>query len=91
MIEALRDEKDPQSTLDYFVDWSLWLGADTISASTWTVANGLRKVSDTHDGSTAVVWLQGGQPGMHYTVTNRIATAAGRTDERSFVVRVAQR
>lgn len=81
--------KDPDATLDYAVDWSGWLGSDTIGTSTWTTAlpNGTASIS----GGTALVWLTGGTPGVFYTVANKIVTAAGRTDERTFVVKVESR
>jgi hypothetical protein len=81
-------EKDPSAVLDYQVNWATWLGTDTISTSTWTVTTGLTKDSDTNTTTTATAWLSGGTAGRTYTVTNRIVTAGGRTDERSFQVKV---
>ncbi len=81
-------EKDPSAVLDYQVNWATWLGTDTISTSTWTVPTGLTKDSDTNTTTTATAWLSGGTAGRTYTVTNRIVTAGGRTDERSFQVKV---
>ncbi len=76
--------KDPDSTLDYTIDWTEWLaGTDTISTSTWIVPAGLTKVSDTKSLLTTTVWIRGGTAGTSYTVTNRIVTVNGRTDDRS--------
>ena len=83
--------KDPQSTLDYVVDWSSWLGADTIASVAWTVETGITQASTTNTTTTATIWLSGGEAGTEYTVTCRVTTAAGRIDERSIVVKVAQR
>ena len=78
--------KDPDATLDYVVDWSAWLGVDTISTSTWTVATGITKVIDTKTTTTATIWLSGGTAGTSYTVADKIVTAGGRTDERTLTI-----
>lgn len=82
--------KDPEAVLDYSIDWSRWLAGDQIVTSTWTV-DGLEKVSDTQTATKTTVWLRGGTAGESYTVTNRITTSGGRTDDRSFLVRVEDR
>jgi len=83
--------KDPDSTLDYKIDWSAWLGSDTINTSTWTVPSGITKVSDTHDDTSTTIWLSGGTVGTWYQLTNRITTANGRTVERSIWIKVVER
>lgn len=30
-------DKYPEANLDYSIDWSQWLGADTIAASAWEI------------------------------------------------------
>ncbi len=42
-------------------------------------------------GSVVTVWLSGGTVDTIYTVSCRITTSAGRTDERSFTLTVKQR
>lgn len=83
--------KDPDATLDYKIDWSNWLLNDVIDSSTWILESGLTEAASTNDTTTATVWISGGSPGVNYTVKNRIVTAGGRTDERSFTLRVRQR
>jgi len=83
--------KDKDAKLDYAVDWTAWLGNDTIDTSTWTVPTGLTKVSDSKTMKIATVWLSGGTAGQEYTVTNHIKTAAGREDERSIIIQVQER
>lgn len=83
--------KDPSAVLDYTIDWTDWLEADTISSSVWTVPTGLTKDSEATTTKKATVWLSGGTQGRFYTVTNRVVTAGGRTDERSIVLVVEQR
>jgi hypothetical protein len=83
--------KDPNAVLDYTIDWSTWLEGDTISTSDWTVPTGLTEASDSNTTTTATVWLSGGTAGQEYTVTNRIVTAGGRTEDRSIYIRVEER
>lgn len=91
MASASEFTKDPDAVLDYQIDWSTWLGTDTISASAWTVATGLTKDSSTNTTTTATVWLSGGTVDTSYTVTNKIVTAGGRTDERTITIVVRER
>jgi len=83
--------KDPNAVLDYSIDWTRWLAGDQIATSVWLVATGLTKVADSKTASSATVWLSGGTAGQSYTVTNRITTAGGRTEDRSFTIRVEER
>lgn len=81
--------KDPNALLDYTVDWSDWLtGGDSISVSAWVVPAGLTNDHDSSTSTDATVWLSGGTIGLNYRVTNRITTALGLIDERSFTVAV---
>jgi hypothetical protein len=82
--------KDPDVTLDYKIDWSLWLteaGSDTISASSWASnSTDITIDSDTNTTTDATVWLSGGVAGYSYLLTNSITTAAGRTAERTIEI-----
>ena len=80
--------KDPGAVLDYVVDWSVWLGTDTIATSTWTVGTGLTQASASNTTTMATCWLSGGTAGQSYSATNRIVTAGGRTDERTLTITV---
>jgi len=79
--------KDPDADLDYGIDWSDWLpDGDSVQTSTWiitgpdsTLVAGVTSV----DGNQTTVWLSGGTLGQVYTVTNRVVTTEGRTDDRS--------
>jgi hypothetical protein len=82
--------KDPDANLDYFIDWTPWLGADTIVSATWIVPTGITKTAQTNTTTGATVWLSGGTMNYSYTVTCRVVTAGGRTDDRSFTVQVQQ-
>lgn len=87
--------KDPDAALDYAVDWNApgeaWLGDDTIASVAWDVGAGLTKDAESNTASVATVWLSGGTAGETYAVACRITTAAGRTDERTFRVKVQHR
>jgi hypothetical protein len=80
--------KDPADVLDYQINWSAWLGSDTISTSTWAVPAGITRDSDTHSATEATIWLSGGTAGVTYQCSNRITTAGGRTAERSLQITV---
>lgn len=85
-------EKDPSALLDYDVDWSANLAAgDAINAVVWAVEAGLTKASQTNTDTKATVWLSGGVAGATYAVACKITTTAGRTDERTFRVKVFDR
>jgi hypothetical protein len=83
--------KDPNAVLDYLIDWSPWLGADTIVTSTWIVPTGITKNSDTKTNTTTTVWLSGGTAGTKYPLTNRVVTAGARTDDRTITINVKER
>lgn len=94
--------KDPQSVLDYGIDWSTWLkteaevladtdSADTISTSTWTVPAGIIEDSDSKADRATTIWLSGGTAGTNYILANKIVTVGGRTCERSIEIIVEQR
>ena len=78
--------KDPDSVLDYTVDWETWLDGDTISASSWTIPVGLTEDSDTFGDSTATVWLSDGAIGKRYNIVNHITTAAGREEDQTLII-----
>jgi len=85
---------DPSAVLDYAVDWSDWLDSgETISASTWTVATGITQTtpSPSNTTTTATIWITGGTAGTYYQLVNHITTSAGRQDDRTITLRVAQR
>lgn len=81
---------DPQAVLDYVVDWSTYLGADTISTSSWTADSGITVESDEFDDTSTTIWLSGGTRNHRYGLTNHILTAGGRDDEWTIYVLVKQ-
>lgn len=97
--------KDPDAVLDYVFDWAGvtngsdnakvdWLSSgETITTHTVTVSAGLTKDSDELINSNTSVraWLSGGTAGIDYTVTCRVTTNQGRTDDRTITVSVLER
>ena len=75
--------KSPSAILDYQVDWTAWLGSDTISSVCWVVPSGLTNVTSSSTSACATVFLSGGAPSTLYAITNKIATAASRTNDRT--------
>ena len=84
--------KDPDAVLDYSVEWSKWLAGDQLQTSAWFVSDpALQAANDSNTTTRTTAWLAGGVAGQSYTVTNRITTSGGRTDERSFVIQAQKR
>ncbi|MBS3022997.1 phage fiber-tail adaptor protein [Acidiphilium multivorum] len=88
-------EKDPGDTLDYAFDVAPALAGspgDAIATVSATVSpdnpGDVTIASTAIDGTRAVLWLAGGQPGTTYTVTVSITTLAGRNLARSIALPV---
>jgi hypothetical protein len=99
-------DKDPDEMLDYSVDWSRFLGDDTVSAATWfikdadgtkeqlsdsKVVDGLQFVQGTISGKVATARFSLGTNNKRYTVTCRITTGEGLQYERSIFLRVKEK
>lgn len=89
--------KDPDATEDFGFNWADYLGADTISTSSWTAyttgwdaTSEITIDSDAETTTTTTVWLSSGTKGKSYYLTNRIVTAGGRTVDRTLKVVVAE-
>lgn len=84
--------KDPDSRLDYQLNYYSWLNGDSISTSTWIIGSGITQSTGSYvpvyTGTTATIWLEGGTTDTNYDITNRITTAAGRIYDYSFIIRV---
>jgi hypothetical protein len=93
--------KDPGSTLNYSVDWAPsedceeegpWLDeGDTIAASTWSATPaGLDEDDEDHTDTVATVLYSGGVLGTVYEVRNRITTAAGLIEFKTFQIAIEE-
>lgn len=74
--------KDPASVADYAIDWSSYLGSDTIQTATWAATDGITLNSTSKTTTSATAWVSGGTSGATYYLTNTITTAAGRTEDQ---------
>jgi hypothetical protein len=83
--------KDPDSVIDYGLDWTDWLNGDAISSSEFLVPTGITKNDDLHDDTTTTVWLSGGSVGRTYDIVNRIQTMGGRREDRTIQVRISEK
>ncbi len=88
--------KDPQSRVDYAIDWAPgYLDGQVIATSSWTVApaetGGVAVEAASFDLTRAAATLSGGRAGHIYRVSNRVELSDGRRDERSILLRVEQR
>lgn len=87
--------KDPDAALDYSQDWTSYLATgETISSSAWAIEGGdavLTLGSTQLVGNVASAFVSAGTKGQVYTLRNRIVTNQGRTDDRSWTIRVEPR
>lgn len=87
--------KDPDAVVDYTFDWSDWLTTDTITGATITIADSATMAKDSqaivNSDQSVRVWISGGAARDRAAVSCLITTAAGRTDERTFYIRVRDR
>lgn len=86
-------KKDPNAILDYTFDWAQYLLpiGDVISSVTWILSSGLTKVSQSNSTTTASAFVSGGVVGNVETLTCRIVTTGGRTDDRSISLKIIDR
>ena len=84
--------KDPDSVVDYTIDWAATLAesspSDTITSSEWISDSVLAIDSDSNTTTTATVWVSGGKNGTYTNLINRVDTAAGRTMDRTIVLKI---
>lgn len=98
--------KDKDEIVDYSVDWSRFLGTDTLAAATWFVddvdgtkvevadsgvVNGLQFVTGTLSGKVSTARFSLGTNNVRYRVTCRIATGNGLQYERSVFLTVKEK
>jgi hypothetical protein len=99
-------DKDPDETVDYSVDWSRFLGDDSIVAATLfvkddsgakvqldiaEVVEGLQLAAKTISGAVVTGVFALGTLNKRYTIVCRINTASGYQYERSIFLRVKEK
>jgi hypothetical protein len=75
------------AVLDYRLDWSAWLGTDTIASSTWTVT-GATKNTENNTTTTSTVRVSAGSAGTPATALCTITTTAGYIEVRSIELQI---
>lgn len=93
-MAAFYSLKDPQSKLDYYIDWTEWLvSGDAIASSTWTCTDTNIVISSATGSTngTSTVWLSAGIAGEVYDVVNTVITTGTRTDQRTIEFTLFQR
>ena len=87
--------KDPQSRVDYAIDWGGYLDGQVVSAASWAVtpveAGGIAVAEHNFDLTRTAATLTGGVVGHVYSVTAAVTFSDGRQDQRSICVRVEER
>ena len=94
--------KDPRAVLNYTIDWTDWIGSDTIATSTWAVTTYSTSTVDTSvlavngtavavGNKKSIVTLSSGTVGNIYNVRNTIVTANDLKESRAFRVKVENR
>jgi hypothetical protein len=87
--------KDPQSRVDYAIDWSSHLGGQTLTASQWAVSpdetGGVAVDEASFDPHRSAARLSGGIVGHIYRIGNRVTLSDDSVDERSITLRVEEK
>lgn len=87
--------KDPQSRVDYAIDWGGYAQGRVVTASAWAVApteaGGVSVDAASFDLHRSAVTLAGGVAGHVYSVVNHVTLSDGRIDRRSITLRVEGR
>lgn len=92
--------KDPDSLLDYEIDWSNFLSdsdgnvIDSLVASSFIPDAGITVRLDppaTFTSTKTRVWIEGGTEGSQYDIVNRIRTSDGRIEDRFFRIKIKSR
>ena len=81
-------QKDPESILDYSIDWTNKLqSSENISTSEWvSETEDATLITDTSTSKTTTLWVSGGTSGTMNVIKNTIETNS--TPQRTFVERI---
>lgn len=85
---------DPDATLDFAQTWADWLAEnETITAHTVTAdpADAVTIADHDEDAGVVTAWLTAGVLGQVIRLTFHIQTDQGRADDRTMVIRIAER
>jgi len=87
--------KDPDARLDYAIDWTPFLGTDTIDTAEWLDPTPetdppLVVEDEGLDGNVHVAFVSGGQVNRAYRVTSRATTTEGRIQDESITITITE-
>ncbi len=74
------------ATLDYTIDWTDWLGTDTILSTAWEITGSITTALNTRTATTATIWLAGGTLDETCSIKCTITTPLGRIEPQVFNV-----
>ena len=87
--------KDPQSRVDYMIDWLPYLDGQMIETSDWRITpdeeGGIAAEEASFEPGRTAARLNGGVAGHLYSVSNQVTFSDGTTDVRSITLRVEGR
>lgn len=85
--------KDPNAVLDYSFDWSEWItdAADEITSFSFDCGGGIVAGASSRDNAVITVFVSGGFVGAEGSITCRINTAGGRTDDRTLYLKILEK
>ena len=86
--------QDPDATITWTLDWSDWLGTDTIASATYTLQTGLTSVatSETTTTTSQKVTVDAGNVGNILKMSAKPTTTTGaEIPERSITLAIEQR
>lgn len=87
--------KDPQSEVDFSLDWTDWLtSGELITGALWSIAPS-DLASPTLGAAQSVgavqsIFVSGGEAGSRYRLACQVETDAGRTADRSLTLRIME-
>ena len=99
-------EKDPDEVADFSIDWSRFLGSDSIVSATFFIddangtktqvstaqtVNGLQFIAGTVSGNVATARFGSGTDNSRYNITCRIQTTQALTYERTVILPIRNR
>jgi hypothetical protein len=91
-VSANRFSIDSDAVLDFAVDWSAWLAAaETIASHSTTASSGITVDSSSESAGVVTIWVSGATGPSDQSITCRITTNQGRTDDRTLYFVVSNR
>ena len=85
--------KDPDSIVDFGIDWTEWLNTgDSVSSAAWSVTSPsgdgdpIAVDSSSESGAVCTAITSGGTAGNKYELKCRMTTTAGLVEDRTIII-----